>query len=451
MTDCIAGDPVNTGEGSGREATGHTSRLDDLSPGQVSEGPHLFAGERAASMLRASTRRRLLVLGAAAVGVPVARPVAAATTPVYVGLDAEFGHKTSTSGQAVQRGMELALDEINRSGGVLGGRRFELVTRDNRSVTAIGVDNFRELARIPDLVGVFGGKFSPVYMECLPVAHELGVPLLDPWGSADGITDHNFRPSYTFRLSLKDAWAGPAFIRFARERYRADRIGVLLPNTAWGRSNQSAIEMAAAAAGVSLVGQRWYNWGDRSLAIQYHDLRLAGAKALILVANETEGSILVKEVAALPEAQRLPVISHWGVSGGDFAAMTGDALQAVDFTVIQTFSFIGNESKAARRVLAGLREKYGVASAEEVKSPVGVAHAYDLTHLLAKAVNRAGSTDRRRIRDALEQLGPHEGLVQRYPKPFTAERHDALSPERVFFARYTADDRLIPVERAGRP
>lgn len=398
-----------------------------------------------------ATRRRLLRLGAASIALPVACPLAAAAAPVYVGLDAEFGHKTSTSGQAVQRGMEVALDEINRSGGVLGGRRFELVTRDNRSVTAIGVDNFRELARIPDLVGVFGGKFSPVYMECLPVAHELGLPLLDPWGSADGITDHSFRPSYTFRLSLKDAWAGPAFIRFARERYKADRLGVLLPNTAWGRSNQAAIEKAASAAGVSLVGQRWYNWGDKSLEVPYQELRLAGAKAVILVANETEGSILVKEIAALPEAQRLPVISHWGVTGGDFAAMTAGALKAVDFTVIQTFSFIGNGTKAARRVLGALREKYGLASPEDVKSPVGVAHAYDLTHLLAKAVNRAGSTDRRRIRDALEQSGPHEGLVQRYSQPFTAERHDALSPERVFFARYTADDRLIPVERVGRP
>ncbi|MEN9315794.1 MAG: hypothetical protein RIS35_2187 [Pseudomonadota bacterium] len=347
--------------------------------------------------------------------------------------------------------MEIAIDEVNRSGGVLGGRKLALVTRDNRSVTAIGVDNFRELARIPDLVAIFGGKFSPVYMECVPVAHELGVPLLDPWGSADGITDHNFRPSYTFRLSLKDAWAGPAFIRFARERYKADRVGVLLPNTAWGRSNQAAIEKAAAAAGIGLAGQRWYNWGDASLLGPYNELRMAGAKVLILVANEAEGAILVREIAALPQAQRLPVISHWGVSGGDFARLTGEALQAVDFSVIQTFSFIGNDSTAARRVLAALREKTGVTAAEQVKSPVGVAHAYDLTHLLAKAINRAGGTDRARIRDALEQLGPHDGLVQRYAKPFTPARHDALSPDRIFFARYTADDKLIPVDRPGRP
>lgn len=372
--------------------------------------------------------------------------LAHASAPVYIGLDAEFGHKSSTSAQAIQQGMQIAINEINQAGGVLGGRKLELVTRDNRSVTAIGVDNLRELAGMKDLVAVFGGKFSPVYIECVPVAQELGIPLLDPWGSADKITDHGQHPSYTFRLSLKDAWAGPAFVRFAMKQYKAHRLGVLLPNTSWGRSNQAAIDKAAATAGVRLVGQRWYNWGDASLLTQYNELHKAGAQAIILVANETEGSLLVKEVAALPKAQRLPIISHWGVTGGDFSSMAGDALQQVDFAVIQTFSFVGNNSAAARRVVAAMKRDYGVASAEQIKSPVGVAHAYDLTHLLAKAINKAGSTDRNKIRTALEQLGPYQGLVRRYASPFTAERHDALSAENIFFARYTADDKLIPID-----
>lgn len=380
----------------------------------------------------------------------VSASAACAAGPVLIGLDAEFGHKTSTSAQAVQQGIEIAIEEINRKGGVLGGRPLALVTRDNRSVPAIGVENLRELAKMPDLVGVFGGKFSPVYVECVPVAHELGVLLLDPWGSADAITDHPLRPSYTFRLSLKDSWAGPAFVQFAKERHQANRIGVMLPNTAWGRSNQAAIDRAAGAAGVSVVGHRWYNWGDRSLVGLYEELRAAGAQAIVMVANETEGSLLVRELASLPREQRLPIVSHWGVTGGEFARMAGDALHQVDLAVIQTFSFIGNRTPAAARVLAALQRRYGLAAPEDVRSPVGVAHAYDLTHLLARAIERAGSTDRRRIRDALERLGPYDGLVRRYARPFAPDRHDALSPDNVFFARYTADDRLVPLERGAR-
>jgi branched-chain amino acid transport system substrate-binding protein len=390
---------------------------------------------------------RLLV--AAALALVVGTPLRAEQPTVKIGLDAEFSHKTSTSAQAVRQGMEIAIDEINLAGGVLGGRKLELVVRDNRSIPAMGVDNLRELAAIPDLVGVFGAKFSPVVIEWINPAHELGIPIFAPWSSADPITDHAFRPSYSFRLSLKDAWAGPFFLRFAAEHHGAKKVGLLLPNTTWGRSNKAAIAKAAGTSGVSVAAERWYNWGDKSLLEPYRELAREGSQAIILVANEVEGSILVKEMAALAADQRLPIISHWGVTGGKFTEMAGDALDQVDFSVIQTFSFVGAEvggnAPAARRVLQALKQRYGMSDPERIVSPVGIAHAYDLTHLLARAISKAGSTDRRKIRDALEHLGPYDGLVRKYGKPFTAERHDALSPDQIFMARYTADDRLLPI------
>jgi len=370
-----------------------------------------------------------------------------AAEPILLGLDAEFGHKTSTSAQAVQQGMEIAIAEINAAGGLLGGRKLELVTRDNRSIPAIAVDDLRELAALPNLVGVFGAKFSPVVLEWIPVAQELGIPIFAPWSSANPITDHDRKPNWIFRLSLKDDWAAPAMLRFARDQKKAQRLGVLLPNTGWGRSNSAALTKAAPALGVQVVGERWYNWGDRTLMPQFQELRAAGAQAIVLVANEAEGAIFIKEMASLPEAQRLPIVSHWGVTGGKFAEIAGAALDLVDFSVVQTYSFVGDHSPAALRVLAVLKVKYGVAQADRVVSPVGVAHAYDLTHLVARAIQKAGSTERVKVRAALEQLGPYDGLVRRYTKPFTGERHDALSPDQVFMAHYTADDRLIPISR----
>jgi len=371
--------------------------------------------------------------------------VQASEPPVYIGLDAEFGHKTSTSAQAVQQGMEIAIAEINARGGVLDGRPLALVTTDNRSIPAVGVDNLRGLAAITDLVGVFGAKFSPVLIEWIPVAHEIGLPIFATWSSANPVTDHHYRPSYTFRLSLKDDWAAPALLRFAARHHGAERVGVLLPNTAWGRSNQAALAAAAPAAGVSIVGERWYNWGDTTLLELYGELRARGAQVLVMVANEAEGSILVREIAALPPEARLPIVSHWGITGGIMTELAGEALHEVDLAVVQTYSFIGADSPTARRVLQGMAERYGISSAEAVESPVGVAHAYDLTHLLARAVEQAGSTNRDRVRDALEALGPYDGLVRRYDPPFTAERHDALSPENVFMARYTASGLLVPL------
>lgn len=397
-------------------------------------------------------RRRVLAgLGLAGLGLAIsglalpARLAASGKSPVRIGLDAEFGHATSTSAQAIRLGMEIALDEINVAGGVLGGRPLTLEVRDNRSIPAMAVDNLRELAAIPDLVGVFGGKFSPVLVEWLNPVHELGLPIFAPWSSADLITDHAFRPSYSFRLSLKDAWAGPVFLRFAAQHHRATRAGLLLPNTAWGRSNKAALEKASGTSGVRVVADSWYNWGDRTLLENYRTLARAGAQVIILVANEAEGAVLVREMAELPRAERLPLICHWGITGGQFPAMTGAALDQVDLAVIQTFSFVGARSAVARRVLKALAERLGPVDPARIHSPVGIAQAYDLTHLLARAIDLAGSTDRRRIRDALERLGPHDGLVRKYTRPFSPERHDALSPAQILMARYSADDRLLPL------
>jgi branched-chain amino acid transport system substrate-binding protein len=74
-----------------------------------------------------------------------------------------------------------------------------------------------------------------------------------------------------------------------------------------------------------------------------------------------------------------------------------------------------------------------------------VAHAYDMTHLLAQAINAAGSTSRAAVRDALERLPAHQGLVKRYAPPFTPTRHEALGASELLMARYRADGVLVPV------
>ncbi|HET9823324.1 MAG TPA: ABC transporter substrate-binding protein [Burkholderiaceae bacterium] len=372
--------------------------------------------------------------------------LAQGASPVRVAIDAEFGHATSTSAEAIRRGAEIAIDEVNRAGGVLAGRPLALEIRDNRGVPTRAVQNVRELAAQPDVVAVITGKFSPAVIECVPLVHELKLPLLAAWSAADGIVDNGHRPNYVFRLSLRDDWAIEVMLRRARA-LGARRIGLMLPNTAWGRSSLAAAERRLAADGrAKLVAPAWYNWGDKSLLPAYQQLRQGGADILLLVANELEGSILVNEMAALPPSERMPVLGHWGVTGGRFFEAARTALGTVDFSVVQTYSFIGRSDPAARRVLAALRERFGVEDARRVEAPVGVAHAYDLVHLLAQAIRQAGSADRDKVREALERLRGHQGLVRHYAQPFTASRHEALDPSVVFLARYAPDGALLRID-----
>ncbi len=364
--------------------------------------------------------------------------------PVRLGLDAEFGLDNSTSAQAVELGMRTAIDEINRAGGVLKGRPLELVTRDHRSIPARGIRNIEEFARMPGLVAVFGGRFSPVIIEELPTLKATKTLFMAPWSSADMIIDNGMTPNYVFRLSLRDSLAMPTLLQTAGRR-GLRQVGLLLTNTSWGRSNLAAAEKHAAAnKDVRIVQTAWYNWRDQTLVAKYQALRSAGAETIVLVANDDEAAVLVREVAALPKAERIPILSHWGVTGGEFVRQAGPALNQVDFSVIQTFSFFKADKRQLARFMDSAARVSPVRRIEDIKGPVGVAHAYDLVHILAKAIDLAGSTDRKAVRDALERVRTHRGLVKTYAPPFTPARHEALGMRDLLVARYRADGVLVP-------
>jgi branched-chain amino acid transport system substrate-binding protein len=365
---------------------------------------------------------------------------------VRIGLDGEFGLTNSTSAESIERGIRTAVDEVNRAGGVLGGRMLELVTKEHRSIPARGIKNIQEFAAMPELVAVFGGRFSPVVIEELPLLKETKTLFLAPWSSADAIVKNGMEPNYIFRLSLRDSLAMPFLLKHAGA-IGAKKVGLLLTNTAWGRSNLASAERYFATGGTPpAVATVWYNWRDKSLIDKYEALERAGAEAVVLVANDDEAAILVKEVAALPKERRMAIISHWGITGGDFVGQAGEALHQVNFHVIQTFSFFKADPERVARVLDTTKRLFGIERAEDIVSPVGFAHAYDLTHILARAIELAGTTQREAVRDALEKVEGYQGLVKRFDHPFTATQHEALSQDELLMARYNAAGVLVPVE-----
>ncbi len=78
--------------------------------------------------------------------------------------------------------------------------------------------------------------------------------------------------------------------------------------------------------------------------------------------------------------------------------------------------------------------------------PVGVANSYDAMHLVALAIEKAGSTDGDKVRKALYEIGPHQGLIKRYVNSFTQDNHDALNENDYIMVRYDGDQ-IVPVDK----
>jgi branched-chain amino acid transport system substrate-binding protein len=363
-----------------------------------------------------------------------------AQEPIKVGLVAALSGGSAKSGEGITRGLTIAIDEINAAGGLLG-RKLELVRRDDESNPSKGQVAARELIDQEKVAVMFGGIDSPVALAIVPIANKEKVPFFSVWAAATPITRNGANPNFVFRVSAVDVLVDKALVQYARKTFNAKNLGLALVNNPWGESNDKGLHAAAAEQGVKIAGVEKYEERDVDMVPQLTRLRAAGADALVMVANAAPGAQVMKSLQRINWS--VPIISHWGISGGRFPELAGPWSQKVAF--VQTYSFFGKLNPVGEKVLAALKAKYpDIKGPGDVLPPVGVANAYDAMHLVAAAIKSAGSTDGDKMRQALESIDRHEGLIKTYAKPFTPENHDALNENDYIMVRYNGDD-IVPV------
>ena len=388
-----------------------------------------------------SSRTVALALGllAAAVAFP-----ARAADPIKIGHVAALSGASAQSGEAITRGLAIAIDEINAKGGLLGGRKLELVQRDDESSPPKGIVAARELISKEKVAAIFGGIDTPVSLAIVPLINKEKSIFMGVWAAGTGVTRNGANPNYAFRVSAVDVLVDIKLLDYANKKFGSKKPGLMLINNPWGESNQKGlVEADSTNTAVEIAGIEKFENNDVDMIPQLTRLREKGADAIILVVNTPPGAQMMKSRERM--GWKVPVVSHWGISGGRFPELAGPTAGDVHF--VQTFSFFGKLNATGDRVLAALKAKYpAVKGPEDVFAPVGTANAYDAMHLLGLAITQAGDTDADKVRTALEDLkAPFERLIKNYAKPFNAENHDALEPSDYIMVRYDGD-KIVPAQ-----
>ena len=366
---------------------------------------------------------------------------ASAQEQVKIGLVAALSGDSALSGESITRGMTVAIDEINAKGGVLGGKKLVLVRRDDESNPAKGQLAARELIEKEKVAVVFGGIDTPVSMSLINVMSELKTPYMGVWAAGTGITNNNKNPNYMFRVSAVDERVDAGMLKYAQDKFKSKRPGSMLVNNPWGDSNMKGLEKAAAALNITLAGQEKYNVNDIDTTAQLTRLKNAGADSIILVGNTGVAAQVMKSMERMN--WNVPVVSHWGISGGRFDELAGPRYKDVVF--VQTYSFFGKQSPVGDKVIAELKKRYPeIKGVNDIVAPVGTANAYDATMLTALAINKAGSTNGEKIREAYYDLPEYKGLIKTYKKPFSAESQDALTDRDYIWVHFVGNA-AVPV------
>jgi branched-chain amino acid transport system substrate-binding protein len=385
--------------------------------------------------------RRAVVASALALAVGASLAPARAAEPLKIGLVTALSGQSALAGEAISRGAQVAIDEINAKGGLLGGRMLELVRRDDESNPAKGVVAARELIFKEKVALIIGGLDTPVAMAIVPLVNQEKMPFVDPWAAGTAITKNGANPNYVFRVSAVDESVDIGMLRYAQKTFKAAKPGMILINNPWGESNEKGLKDALAAKGVAPAGVEKFETGDVDVVPQLTRLKASGADTLFLVANVGPSAQVVKSLDRM--GWKVPVVSHWGPAGGRFTELAGPNGKEVHF--VQTYSFFGKQSAVGERVIKAMAAKYpNVKGPGDITPAVGVANAYDSMHLAALAIAAAGSTDGEAIRQGFYKIGHYEGLIKTYDKPFAEGRHDALGPDDYVWAQFI-DNRIVPV------
>ena len=380
-----------------------------------------------------------------------------ASEPLRLYLDAD---QTGTveSTLSIEQGILTALSEVDNQ---IAGRPVELVKLNHQGNSAHSRQHLEQYLQDDNALAVFSGLHSPPLLANLTFINQNHILTLVPWAAAGPITRYAGGDNWVFRLSIDDSKAGYVITNYAIKKREFKVPHLLLERTGWGKANHKVMSKALKNLGYAKPRVTWFNWNipqGKARAI----LRTIGhsnADVLLFVGNAPEGKTFAKAMLQLPEAQRLPIASHWGITGGDFPKVIDTAMrEKLDLSFIQTcFSFFNIDNNSfAQQVLNQAGQLFPeLKTAYDVHAPTGFIHAYDLTRLLIAAIEQTELTgnmkqDRAAIRVALENLQkPVTGLLKIYNKPFTVfsksnlDAHEALNIQDFTMGYYGKQGEII--------
>jgi branched-chain amino acid transport system substrate-binding protein len=361
-----------------------------------------------------------------------------------IGNSAATTGPAAFGGQSIKMGAETAIDEINAKGGVLG-KQLSLVQYDDAGAPPRGVDNTRRIALADKCIAILGGYHSTVAVAQSEPVNEIGIPYVGVLAANTKAIENGHNPNFMFRVSAKDKWVARYLVEQALKSTKTGKVAFFYENTGWGNGALPDVKDAMAKAGKELVAAETFNWNDQDMSAQVIRARDAGADVVLFWALDREGNQILRSMDKV--GWKPTIIGAWGIAG-NLGELAGPLANGVE--VIQTYTFMGAMDPKKQALWDKIKAKYNLKDPAEVKMGSGVGNAYDAVYIIAKAIEKAGSYDWEKVRQALYTVN-YDGLVADYKPAFDSsdpERQDAILPK-YYKLTVWVDGKLLPIEQTA--
>ncbi len=360
---------------------------------------------------------------ASALALAASASLAYAADPIKIGVDGPFTGGSSSMGVSMRDGVRLAVDEINKAGGVLG-RQIQLVERDDEAKNERGVQIAQELINKEKVTATVGYINTGVALASQRFFQEAKIPVMNNVATGSVVT-HQFddQPeNYIFRNSAHDSIQAPMIVEEAITRRGFKKVAILADSTNYGQLGREDLEKALALKGIKPVAVEKFNIKDVDMTAQLLKAKEAGAEVVLTYGIGPELAQIANGMTKL--GWKVPMIGSWTLSMANYIDNAGPGGEGARMP--QTFIQEPTTPKRQSFIVSYLKSFNPKNS--RIDSPVSAAQGYDSIYLLAAAIKQAGSTDGPKIKAALENLTTLvEGVVTTYNKPFSKTDHDAIT------------------------
>ena len=316
---------------------------------------------------------------------------------VKVGNIIPLSGPSASVGQQGKNAREMAVEEINAAGGIksLGGAKLEMLYADSESKPEKGVaeaERFINTEKVNVLTGCWN---SAVTYPTSAVAERYGVPFIVPVSVADKITDQKFKT--VFRIAAKDSWWTRDQFAFLKDMCKefgveVKKVAFVYENGDWGKGMAAGWKKHAKEAGYEVVLDEPYPSTATDLSPVVNKIRRAKPDVLFLTSNAADAILLTNTLAEYKVKLKAVIASGGGHADPSFLKAAGENAKYI-FDIVEWETDVNKPG--AKEANEKYKAKYGQNLTGEAVD------AYLAMYVLADALERAGSTDPEKIREAL--------------------------------------------------
>lgn len=315
-----------------------------------------------------------------------------------------IGHASPLSGNQAEtgidqmRGAQLAIEELNKSGGILG-RSLELVALDDKADPKEANSVAQKLAADKNVVAVVGHLNSGCSIPASKVYNDNGMAMITPVSTSDKLTQQGYKN--VFRICIRNSEQGPAAAHFAIQKLGKKLFFVIDDKSAYGAGIADEFVKAIKELNSTLVGRASIVEGETDFKGVLTSLQGKKIDFIYFGGMYPEGALLLKQARELGISA--PCLSGDGMYSPKLIEIGGNAAEGSIVTHIAPLEAKNDKMKA---FFEAFRRKYG----DDVK--VYAPLSYDCVMVIAQAIKEAGSADRVKIVEQMHSAGfIHEGII----------------------------------------